>query len=648
VPKLIFPAGTRDATGRRIRHLPAAIVGNGSVLATLSLRGELERVFWPRVDWGQHLGELRLALVEGGTTWLDEADDATYRQRYLEDSNALETTGDAAEVLDFVHPDEPVLVRRVRPSSPEARLAVYCRPELDESAKYGCVYVDPETGALVFYRRDRALALALWGSFDATCGGVESGCVSADVAAGRLVPRTIDHGEVDGALIAHDAGDAWLACAFGSSPQDALAELRRTLTRDPAQLLDARLRHDREQLADAPQANGVEGLEDLHRRSLLVFDLVSDRTTGGVVAAPEFDEVFAGSGGYGFVWGRDLAYIVLGFLAGGRDDLARRAAEWLVHTQSPEGLWLQRHWTDGHLAPSWGLHQIDETGSILFALEAAARRLGDDDVERALWPAVRRGADFLLRFRDPETGLPRPSVDLWEEREGQHSYTAAAVYGGLCAAASMAGRLEPERATDFAEGARSVQAAIDEHLWSEEHGHYLRSRNVGRNDGDGPTPPLFQSHVPYPNRAVHDVDPVDPIVDVSLLGLSWPFAAVPAGSPRMRATAEAIGAALTLQSGGVKRYEDDVYAGGNAWILTTLWLGLYKRLAGDHAGLRHALEFAVSHRTRAGLLPEQVREDGEPAWVVPLTWSHAMLVVAGQPELDVVVAATNGGLVATP
>ena len=54
------------------------------------------------------------------------------------------------------------------------------------------------------------------------------------------------------------------------------------------------------------------------------------------------------------------------------------------------------------------------------------------------WPATRRAADFLLRFLDPESGLPKASVDLWEQQDGQHAYTAASVVGGLKAAARAA------------------------------------------------------------------------------------------------------------------------------------------------------------------------------------------------------------------
>lgn len=49
-----------------------------------------------------------------------------------------------------------------------------------------------------------------------------------------------------------------------------------------------------------------------------------------------------------------------------------------------------------------------------------------------------------------------------------------------------------------------------------------------------------------------------------------------------------------------------------------------------------ALEYALARQTRLGLLPEQVTREGEPAWVVPLGWSHVMLVLAARPELAVV------------
>jgi GH15 family glucan-1,4-alpha-glucosidase len=65
-------------------------------------------------------------------------------------------------------------------------------------------------------------------------------------------------------------------------------------------------------------------------------------------------------------------------------------------------------------------------------------------------------------------------------------------------------------------------------------------------------------------------------------------------------------------------------------------LGLWHRQVGGQAGFERSLEYALSAQTELGLLPEQVTDEGEPAWVVPLAWSHAMLLLAARPELEVV------------
>jgi GH15 family glucan-1,4-alpha-glucosidase len=107
----------------------------------------------------------------------------------------------------------------------------------------------------------------------------------------------------------------------------------------------------------------------------------------------------------------------------------------------------------------------------------------------------------------------------------------------------------------------------------------------------------------------------------------------------MRATVAALETELGDVDQGVARYAGDAYAGGNNWVLAALWLGLWCRQVGDTRGLERSLEYAVRVQTTLGLLPEQVTNDGEPAWVVPLAWSHAMLLLAARPELEAVSAA---------
>jgi glucoamylase len=551
------------------------------LLATLSERARLEGLFWPNVDRGSHVGDLRLGIERDGKLfWLDEEEPV--QQSYLQDTNVLLTRLGDVEVVDLVHEVEPVFLRRV---SGEGRLVVQCRPELDGSTRL--IGASVEGNRVVFYRRDVAIAIGALGAEAFSQG----------------------FGSVEGGVACTITGHAVVVLAFGSSSREAVARLDAALQQDFTELLASRRRHDSARLESAasPPASASNGVVPLYRRTLLVLDLLSDRRTGAVIAAPELDPDFEHSGGYGFVWGRDLAFIVLAFLAAGRTDLARRALRWLPTAQEPEGLWLQRHWTDGSLAPSWCRHQLDETGAILFAYEAAWLALHDEQLDADLWPSARRAAEFLLGTID-EDGIPCSTADLWEEREGRHAFTAAAIYGGLRSAAAMARRHEALLAESYETTAELIREAIERELWSEFHGRYLRS--IG-----------------------------DPILDVSLLGLAWPFAAVDPSGERMRATVAALQAELGGEEHGIGRYAGDTYAGGNNWVLAALWLGLWCRQVGDTRGLEQSLEYAVRVQTALGLLPEQVTDDGAPAWVVPLAWSHAMLLLAARPELEAVSAA---------
>ena len=555
---------------RELNPGPAAVLGNGSLLATFSDRGRVERLFWPSLDCGSHLGELKLSVEPDGAV----------EQSYLQDANVLLTRADGVELVDLVHELEPVLLRRINTTSRDANLIVDCRPELDGAA--GGLAASADGNRVVFYRRNVALALGAAGA-EAFSTGI---------------------GKTEGGISLPLGRDAVVALAFGASSREAVARLDAALQQDFNELVASRRRHDAAVLSSAQSPTAATHVAGLYRRTLLVLDLLADRTSGAVIAAPELDPEFEHSGGYGFVWGRDLAFIVLAFLAAGRRDLAVRALRWLPRAQEPEGLWLQRHWTDGSLAPSWCRHQLDETGAILFAYEAAWRELRDAELDDELWPSAHRAAEFLLTTIEDD-GIPCATADLWEEREGRHAFTAAAVHAGLLAAASLAGRHERGRADTYRAVAETIREAIERELWSDWHGRYLRS--IG-----------------------------DPTLDVSLLGLAWPFAAVDPAGERMRATIAALESELGSSGGGVIRYAGDTYAGGNKWVLAALWLGLWHRQTGDHAGLERALEYALRAQTNLGLLPEQVTDGGEPAWVVPLAWSHAMLLLASRPELELI------------
>jgi len=61
-------------------------------------------------------------------------------------------------------------------------------------------------------------------------------------------------------------------------------------------------------------------------------------------------------------------------------------------------------------------------------------------------------------------------------------------------------------------------------------------------------------------------------------------------------------------------------------------------MLGDEDALHRAVAHVVGRRTALDLLAEQVDGDGRPALVLPLGWSHAMLLLAALPELRLVEA----------
>jgi Glucoamylase and related glycosyl hydrolases len=249
-----------------------------------------------------------------------------------------------------------------------------------------------------------------------------------------------------------------------------------------------------------------------------------------------------------------------------------------------------------------------------------------------VWEAVERGADFLVRMLD-ENGLPKPSHDLWEERVAQHAYSSAAVYGGLDAAARIAearGRREP--AEKWREAARRVRDGIAAHLWDAGRGCHYRSIRLTvpedqydaavRAGAGGTVTRTAKGYARY-------VLDVDPIVDVSLLGLAVPFAALDVSDERMAKTADRVQEALwTPGVGGIKRYENDRYIGGNPWILTTLWLAQFRVAQGGRTKPGGCCNGRSTIRRGSGCCRNRSTATGETAWVVPLTWSHAMFVLA--------------------
>ncbi|CAM4415605.1 glycoside hydrolase family 15 protein [Paenibacillus tarimensis] len=634
-------------------YLIDAVTGNSRFLASLGRTGRMYRLWWPHVNFPQHVEDIRSGLfLEGQTsaiTWFDEEQDGwKHEAAYLEGTNIFRVIASSpscpveAVTTDYAVPGEDLYVRHFKftnnSDQPVSfRFLYYSSFRSTESPYYQTTEFDINQDALVHFRHAYVFAV---GSSN-VCTGYQTGAAWVDAQDGELGGTRIDMSP-EGALswrfadVAPGASvELPVYIAAGSTRDEAHRVLRQAKSRLASEWLNMTQEYWRSYLAAANPAPAEADtvISGLYERSLLAMKLMTDERSGSVVAAPEFDEAFSRCGGYAYCWGRDAAYITTAFDRAGLESLSGRFYAWTLTAQDPDGSWQQRHFPDGRLAPSWGL-QIDEGASIIWGMWQHYLHTRSDEFVRLVWPAVERGADFLMTYLDEENGMPLPSHDLWEERIGEHTYSAAAVYGGLTAAASFAELHNAgAKASVWRDAAARIRETIREQCWNSERSSLYRGLKLRVSEPEyskaaesGVIGSIRTDDKGYVSYWLDH----DPVIDISLLGVAVPFGVLAVDDPIMTATADAIEQALTVGTvGGIMRYEGDPYIGGNPWILTTLWLCHYRIRQGRYDEARELLRWAAEHRTLTGLLPEQVdKVTGKTAWVVPLTWSHAMYVLA--------------------
>jgi GH15 family glucan-1,4-alpha-glucosidase len=510
-------------------------------------------------------------------------------------------------------------------------------------------YYEPERRAVFHYKGKRWFVINVAGAGGGDrATGVDQWAVGVKETQGRegtwrdaedglLSGNAVAQGSVDSTVALHlcvpGRGQAtgWYWIGVGVDFR-AVARLNRAVRRKgPQTFLDRTRAYWKLWVTKQDDGPGLfSHLCSLYRRSLLILRTQID-DEGAILAANDFDIAHFGRDTYSYMWPRDGALVAAALADAGFSEVTRRFFDFCHRVITDEGYLLHKYNPDGSLASSW--HgwseserkvlpvQEDETALVLWALWRHFRRFRDVEfVKRHYRGLVVRAANWLVDYRDSETGLPLPSWDLWEERKGIHAWTVAATWAGLQAAAAFSKAFgEDGLAAGYRRAAEEIKAGVEEHLWRPELGRFART--VNRREGGG-----------------WDVDPT---LDASLFGL-WYFGLIPAGDERVVATMEAAWERLSVKTdvGGVARYEDDHYhqvsrdvenVPGNPWFICTLWLAQWRiASAQGAAGVGPALEildWVATHSLPSGVMAEQVHpQTGEPLSVSPLTWSHATLV----------------------
>lgn len=635
-----------------------AIIGNSGMLVCLTRNGELTRLFWPNIDYPQHFEKMATGIFYTGqknsTSWFYE-DNWHHTQYYVEDTNILKTIcedggrGLRVEQTDFVLKDRDVMVRRyvienIGPNEVDLGFVQYSST-VSTTPELRSTLFDFNVDALIHYRHNYYISI----SSDSEVVQFQLGNNAFDCARYTELYGYDSIGMMKDGAMSFNIGKIepggkktfnLFICA--SHTLKGVKELVRWCRK---MNVDEEYEKTRKYWLDFLKnarliVTGDKNIDNLYKRSILVFKLMSDERTGGLLASAEIDEGFTRCGRYAYCWGRDAAFITGALDTAGLTEAVDKFYQWAVMTQDDDGSWQQRYHMDGNLAPSWGL-QIDETGTLIWGMLKHYEVTKNIDFLKSMWESIKKGVEFLTRFIDSDTGLPAPSYDLWEERVGEHTYSSAAVYAGIKAGAEAARILgaSEELIEKWEKVASDMKASIEKNFWRDEAGRFIRSVRTKLN-------PWGSEHSPYTTVIkvnekgyFRDVTLEDWTIDVSLLGVSIPFGVFDVHDERVKKTVEAIERALTSHPvGGIKRYENDNYIGGNPWVLATLWVALYYIEIKEYEKAKDYLRWATKSCTALGLLPEQVSKDnGEPCWVIPLTWSHAMyvLVLAGLKEAGV-------------
>ncbi|HLY77390.1 MAG TPA: glycoside hydrolase family 15 protein, partial [Thermoplasmata archaeon] len=521
--------------------------------------------------------------------------------------------GITLSVEEIVHPNHDLVLRILRFRSPEARrfrLFSYESFRIAESLYQETAYVDHAAASLVHYKRGFYFEFFGDPSFDAAVCGEHTlkGLLGSYVDAedGQLEGRTIAHGAADSVMqwnleLAPDTEATvriFLAVGRGGAAVHKLRDdvrargPRRFETEAKAYWSAWAARHLPEAPFDLGEAAGRIG-----RESVLVLKLAT-ATNGAIIASPDTRSLVVGGDTYNYCWFRDGGYISQAMDVSRLQELASRFLQFAAKCQSPDGAFVHRYFPDGEVGSTWHpppFLQIDQTATVLSAAWHHLDRGADPDVLLELWPMVKLAANFLVDFRDPATGLPSPSFDLWEERLGIHTYSAAAVAHGLESAARISKVLgkDTPRWQSTADEIRSLTVAK---MWD-----------------------------PSLSRFVRSLSPRDERIDASIL-LALDLGLLEPSDPRFRATVDLTEARLWSKSvGGLARYEGDEYYGiENPWVVCTLWLAAAHLRLGDRVRCRELIDWAVAHATTTGLLPEQIdSRTGEAKSATPLVWSHA-------------------------
>lgn len=629
-------------------------VGNGNLLISYDNNMFIRDLYYPYIGMKNNVGGhfCRLGVWADNTfSWLDE----TWNKKleYVED--ALVTNCKLSkpamqlelDVQDFVHHFHNILLRGItvrNTSNNQREVRLFFSHDLHvQGADSGITaFYYPQLKSVIHYKEDTYFLICgesgNEGLFEFAVGTTEFGSLAGtwkDAEDGKLSNNLVAHGSVDStvSLRTNVPGNEertvylWLAAGRSLEEVKGLHQLIKNET--PSRLTKASTTFYKTWAAksDISFGNLPTKIINAFKRSLLVLRTQIDNR-GGIIASSDSDILRFNKDTYNYVWPRDGAFVSMGIDAAGYFQITQRFFNFCAKAVAPEGFLYQKYHADGSWGSTWHPWsnlklenqlpiQEDETALVLYSLWNHYYQARDLEFISPLYePLICKAADFMVSFRDPQTNLPLPSYDLWEENFGVSTFTASTVYAGLMAASKFARLFGDERTEKYELATSEVKEALLKHLYDDEKGRFIK---MLKPDGKGG----FLK---------------DTTIDSSVYGV-FEFGVLPVDDVRVEKTMQAVESALWIKTeiGGVARYTNDYYqrvsddierVPGNPWFICTLWLAEWYIAKKELDKALNLLNWVVDHASEAGLLAEQLNPySGEPLSVSPLTWSHSTFVL---------------------
>lgn len=622
------------------KYLNEAIIGNNNLLATYTSKGELQRLYFSDKSFRQYIdfSHTGVKINDSGMIYLHNDINNTYKQYYDVNTNILNTeitnTYFELKILqtDFIPIKENILVRRYTLINEnkvdlDIKFLIHQGIISDKNNLVGCKIID---NGMMQYAHDFTISTF---SKDYELLSHQINDVKNNIYSGEIKDKDYI-GMSSESAVAYNIGiikpgekkKIDIVLCMQSQTQDMKSfetEVERIRKIDFNSEYNKTKNYWRKYLKNhdglkmkEPKNSYEEKLMDIYYRSILLFPLLINNETGGIIAAPEIDEDFTKCGRYAYTWPRDAVFITRAMdILNMKTEVEKFYKIFCRKTQSKDGRWEQRFFSDMRLAPCWG-YQIDETASVIYGAYSHYKYTKDFKFLKDTLPMCEKAIDFLKRYvKDiiQNTNIYHISYDLWEMHEGIHTYSLCSIYAAFDSMLEVykvlgknVSNFENNRIKDekiekskieLEKLRTDIKKYINENLVSKDEKSYVRNN-------------------------------VDEKMDISLVGTVVPFKVFTPKEKKIKNTIEKINLCLRTYTGGFRRFEGDHYMNGNPWPIANMWMTLYYLENGEKTKAKECFDFVVKTSTKLNFLGEQVDNNTlKTNWVIGLGWSHAMFIL---------------------